>query len=185
MGTNEGPLGIYRLDSVSVWDARVSVISVVFVHLFSGFRRPGDLHWHIEHHDWAHGIECFCLSIDLCLQKEEGDLLDPKRIQWWKERIHARQVMGIGGAPVRDLDSSTMVRGGSPPFERSSSSMGAPLAISQAPSSGSSRYRAFASRCRANDAVCWAWRMWIHRAPSNADMALPYAVSLHLEVAHD
>ena len=115
MGTNEGPLGIYRLDSVSVWDARVSVISVVFVHLFSGFRRPGDLHWHIEHHDWAHGIECFCLSIDLCLQKEEGDLLDPKRIQWWKERIHARQVMGIGGGPPCKTWTAARWLGGGPP----------------------------------------------------------------------
>ena len=42
MGSVKGPVGIYEFDSVFVWDARVSVISVVFVHLFSGFRRPGD-----------------------------------------------------------------------------------------------------------------------------------------------
>lgn len=101
MGKHDGPLGVYRLDSVSVWDARVSVVSVVFVHLFSGFCRCGDLHWHIEHHDWTHGIECFCLSIDLCIQREEGDLLDPKRVQWWKERIQARQVLGIGAPLAR------------------------------------------------------------------------------------
>ena len=37
MGKHDGLLGVYRLDSVSVWDARVSVVSVVFVTSFRGF----------------------------------------------------------------------------------------------------------------------------------------------------
>ena len=73
-GFNSGTAGILRRDSVSVWDARIHLRTVVFVHLFSGFRRQHDLQSCIEAHTWVHNIETFCLSVDLCLQGADGDL---------------------------------------------------------------------------------------------------------------
>ena len=109
-GFNSGTTGVLRRESVSVWDARVSISTVVFVHLFSGFRRQNDLQSCIEAHTWVHNIETFCLSVDLCLQGAEGDLLDPVRIRWWRERILSRQVIGVGGGPPCEPPSGGLKR---------------------------------------------------------------------------
>ena len=117
-GANSGTAGVLRRDSVSVWDARLHLRTVVFVHLFSGFRRQNDLQSCIEAHTWAHNIETFCISVDLCLQGADGDLLDPVRpvrIRWWRERILARQVIGVGGGPPCETWSVARWLGGGPP----------------------------------------------------------------------
>ena len=114
-GFNSGTAGVLRRESVSVWDARVQIRMVVFVHLFSGFRRQNDLQSCIEAHTWVHNIETFCLSVDLCLQGAEGDLLDPIRIRWWRERILSRQVIGVGGGPPCETWSVARWLGSGPP----------------------------------------------------------------------
>lgn len=80
-----------------------------------GHRRSNDLQHEIEHHRWIGTVECFCLSIDLCLQGPAGDLLARERIEWWKARILSGQVCGIGGAPLRNLVSGAVDGGGGPP----------------------------------------------------------------------
>lgn len=114
-GQIEGTAGVMKRESISVWDARVHLRTVVFVHLFSGFRRKHDLQSCIEAHTWVHNVETFCLSVDLCLQGAEGDLLDPVRIPWWKDRILARQVIGVGGGPPCETWSVARWLGGGPP----------------------------------------------------------------------
>lgn len=114
-GSNSGPAGVLRRESVSVWDARVHLRTVVFVHLFSGFRRQNDLQSCIEAHTWVHSTETFCLSVDLCLQGAEGDLLDPVRVRWWRERILSRQVIGVGGGPPCETWSVARWLGSGPP----------------------------------------------------------------------
>lgn len=96
-GPKMGQGGVFAYDSISVLDTRMNVVSVVFLHLFSGYRRQGDLHHHIESHEWTHGVETFCLNIDLCVQGDKGDLLSTKQIQMrrgqWPD--------GLEGAPLR------------------------------------------------------------------------------------
>ena len=67
-GSVAGEAGVFQEHSISVLDARIRIATVVFVHLYSGFRREGDLHHHIESHKWHAGVELFCISVDLCLQ---------------------------------------------------------------------------------------------------------------------
>lgn len=90
---------MFASQALSVWRARVATRARVFVHLFSGYRREHDLQRSIEYHCWIGKVDAFCLSVDLCFQGEAGDLLDQKRIQWWRERILTGQVCGVGGAP--------------------------------------------------------------------------------------
>lgn len=107
-GTLEGAAGVFREQSVSVLDARIRVSTVVFVHLYSGYRRDGDLHHHIENHAWNAGVELFCISVDLCLQGEQGDLLSPVKVEWWKDRIRSRSPWHRRGTSLRDMVSSTV-----------------------------------------------------------------------------
>ncbi|CAK9014783.1 unnamed protein product [Durusdinium trenchii] len=115
-GHQVGAGGAFAATSLSVWYARVAVRCKIFVHLFSGHRRATDLQHQIEHHKWVGTVQCFCLSIDLCLQGSAGDLLDRERIEWWRVRILAGQVCGVGGAPLRDLVSCALDGRGPPPL---------------------------------------------------------------------
>ena len=114
-GSVAGEAGVFQEHSISVLDARIRIATVVFVHLYSGFRREGDLHHHIESHKWHAGVELFCISVDLCLQGDKGDLLSPTKVAWWKDRIRAGQVLGIGGGPPCETWSAARWLGGGPP----------------------------------------------------------------------
>jgi hypothetical protein len=75
------------------------VRSLVFVHFFSGYRREQDLHQQLEHRSIAHGLEIFVISVDLCLQREQGNLVSPAAHAFWARHIRSGQVVGAGGGP--------------------------------------------------------------------------------------
>eukprot|EP00438_Fugacium_kawagutii_P008683 Skav210826 [mRNA] locus=scaffold1597:393139:398030:- [translate_table: standard] len=72
---------------------------LVFVHFFSGYRRHGDLHTILDQQSLESGVQLFTLSVDLCMQRESGDLARPAAYKWWRSRALAGQLMGCGGGP--------------------------------------------------------------------------------------
>lgn len=79
--------------------ARLNVRSLVFIHFFSGYRRPGDLHAHLDHRVLGPGLELHVISVDLCLQRTHGNLLAPGAHQFWQRQIGSGRVIGAGGGP--------------------------------------------------------------------------------------
>ena len=71
----------------------------LFVHFFSGFRRTGDLQHCIEAQQTLDGATIYCLSVDLCLAKQNSDLTDQATCQFWKDQIASGQIIGCGGGP--------------------------------------------------------------------------------------
>ena len=98
-GTQTGTTGCFATSGLARLHAMLHIRTLCFVHVYSGFRRPGDLQWQIEHH-WVQGsLQVFCLSIDYCLQKDKGDLAGAHSVQWWADRVLTGAVFGIGGGP--------------------------------------------------------------------------------------
>jgi len=98
-GLLQGDGKVFARDGPSVRSMASSITSRVFVHFFSGYRRPGDLQHQIERHEVFEHLHVFCISIDICLAKEFSDLTDPVNLRWWKDRILSGQLLGIGGGP--------------------------------------------------------------------------------------
>ena len=78
--------------------AQLHIRTLVFVHVFSGFRRQNDLHQILEQRVWGN-IHFFVLSIDMCMQKIEGNLACSKAFKFWMDQIASGQICGMGGAP--------------------------------------------------------------------------------------
>ena len=97
-GMNPGD-GRFSLHGLAKETARLHIRTQVFVHFFSGYRRRGDLHDLLEHHIFPQGHQLFVLSVDMCLQRERGDLASSSSLTWWMDRIKTGQVCGAGGAP--------------------------------------------------------------------------------------
>eukprot|EP00438_Fugacium_kawagutii_P009494 Skav200304 [mRNA] locus=scaffold4329:95264:100090:- [translate_table: standard] len=118
-----------RLDASGL--ARVHALlhirCLVFVHFFSGYRRHGDLHQILEQHHLPKGEQLFVLSVDLCMQRQSGDLARPEALTWWKARAAAGQLIGCGGGPPcetytaarwQDLDGPRPLRDAAHPWGR-------------------------------------------------------------------
>ena len=82
----------------------------VFVH-FCGYRRERDLQRQIENQFEADDCLIFCLSVDICLQKERSDLSDEKnlacggRIEWLLARFLELQ----GGAQLQQWSAARVL----------------------------------------------------------------------------
>ena len=98
-GLLQGDGQVFASQGPSVRSMASSITSRVFVHFFSGYRRPGDLQHQIERHEVIEHLHVFCVSINICLAKEFSDLTDPVNLRWWKDRILSGQLLGIGGGP--------------------------------------------------------------------------------------
>ena len=119
-GMNQGD-GRFSLYGLARETARLHIRTQVFVHFFSGYRRRGDLHDLIEHLTFPQGHQLFVLSVDMCLQRERGDLASSSSsVAWWIDRIKSGQVCGAGGGPHVN------------PFPLRDSCRGAPLQCGQA-----------------------------------------------------
>ena len=79
--------------------AKLHVKAYVFAHFYSGFRRHGDIHDLLDHRILPNGIQVFALSIDLCLERQRGDLLQKANQFWWLSRAKAGQLIAAGGGP--------------------------------------------------------------------------------------
>lgn len=99
--------------------ARLHIRTLVFVHFFSGFRRQGDLHDILQHHVFPQGHQLFVLSVDMCLQRERGDLATSVSLTWWLDKIKSGHVCGAGGGPPCETFSAARLLQGGPPPVRS------------------------------------------------------------------
>ena len=54
----------------------------------------------ILEHQVRGSIHLFVLSIDMCMQKLEGNLATSKAFQFWMHQIEIGQVCGMGGGPL-------------------------------------------------------------------------------------
>ena len=95
-GFNSGD-GRFSLYGLARETAILHIRTQVFLHFFSGFRRRGDLHDILEHHIFPHGQQLFLISVDMCLQRERGDLASSSSLSWWLKRIRSGQICGAGG----------------------------------------------------------------------------------------
>ena len=102
-GMNAGD-GRFSLHGLARETAILHIRCQVFVHFFSGYRRKGDLHDLLEQRVFPDGQQLFVLSVDMCLQRERGDLASSSSLSWWLERIKSGLICGAGGgAPLRVL----------------------------------------------------------------------------------
>lgn len=94
-----GDLNRFCPKSLISLDVHLLTEAVVFVHLFAGHRRHQDLQWQIENQLFVANRCVFCISVDLCLQGEIGNLIGKHPIAFWVDKIRRRRVIGVGGGP--------------------------------------------------------------------------------------
>ena len=76
------------------------------------------LHQLLEHQVWGN-LHFFVLSIDMCMQKIEGNLASSKAFQFWMHQITTGQVCGMGGGPpCETFTAARLLEGGHPPTFR-------------------------------------------------------------------
>ena len=79
--------------------ARLHVRALVVVRFFSGYRRTDDIHAILDHITLQNGTRVFALSLDLCMQRQTGNLATHQSLLWGKERIYGGQIVAAGGGP--------------------------------------------------------------------------------------
>ena len=99
--------------------AKLNIQTFVFVHFYSGYRRSGDIHDLLDHKILPNGVQVFALSVDLCLERQRGDLLDHANQRWWLDRAKSGQLVGAGGGPPCETFSAARHAPGGPPPLRS------------------------------------------------------------------
>ena len=118
-----GALAMYGLARET---ALLHVKALIIVHFFSGFRRMGDLHI-VDHQVTEAGAQVFTISVDLCMQRQKGDLATPQASRWWRDRIFSGQVVSAGGGPP--CETFTVARqyaGGPRPLRSAQDPLGIP-----------------------------------------------------------
>ena len=97
-GPNVGD-GVFANAGLAREAARLHIKWLVFVHYFSGYRRSQDLHQVIEDTPLEGGTHIMTISVDMCMQKKDGNLATSNATSCWLERIRAGQIIGAGGGP--------------------------------------------------------------------------------------
>ena len=97
-GPNAGG-GAFAQHGLAAETARLHIKWYVFVHFFSGYRRANDLHAVIESTLLEGGAQLLTISVDMCMQRKDGNLATDTATSWWLNRIRAGQVVGAGGGP--------------------------------------------------------------------------------------
>eukprot|EP00435_Cladocopium_sp_Y103_P056901 s1056_g19.t1 len=118
-GHCEGADGRYAYGGLARLHALLHIRTFCFVHFFSGYRRGHDIQWCIEKHVVQGAVQIFCLSIDYCLQREQGDLTGRGSHRWWAQRIESGAILGIGGGPPCETWSAARHQPDGPPPLRS------------------------------------------------------------------
>ena len=116
-GPNAGD-GRFARTNLAREHARLHITSLVFVHVFSGYRRCQDLHQLLEHKIWG-SLHFFVLSIDMCIQKLEGNLATSDAFSFWTRQIQSGQICGLGGGPPCETFSAARLMADGPPPLRS------------------------------------------------------------------
>ena len=74
-------------------------IQPIFLHFFSGRRREDDLQAAIEAQDWSHCWTPIVLSVDIVLDKDTGDIMNPAARCYWLRLIRDGHVAGLLAGP--------------------------------------------------------------------------------------
>eukprot|EP00435_Cladocopium_sp_Y103_P074980 s16_g52.t2 len=98
-GTVKGFAACFEMRGLARLAACLHIKTYCFVHFYSGYRRKGDLQYHIDNHIIQGSLQIFCLSVDFCIQREGGDLSTPSSREWWKQRVLSGSIAGVGGGP--------------------------------------------------------------------------------------
>jgi hypothetical protein len=119
--------GAFAMHGLARETALLHVRALVVVHFFSGFRRMGDIHHILDHRTMETGAQVFTISVDLCMQRLNGDLATPQASRWWRERVLSGQVVAAGGGPP--CETFTVARqydGGPRPLRDAKNPLGIP-----------------------------------------------------------
>ena len=117
-GAHKGALGIFANHGLTGLCAQISNKTRLFLHLFSGHRRLGDLHAHLEELQVGDG-PIHCISLDICLMKENMDLTCKDALHFWRGKISDGWICGLGGGPPCETFSAARLEPGGPPPLRS------------------------------------------------------------------
>ena len=118
-GAQLGRCGCFSVGGLARLHAMLHIRTLCFVHVYSGYRRPGDLQWHIEDHHVQGAMQVFCISVDYCLQADKGDLAGEHSTKWWAAQILKGAVFGLGGGPPCETWSAARLLPDGPPPLRS------------------------------------------------------------------
>ena len=97
-GPNPGG-GAYSRNSLAAETARLHIKWLVFVHFFSGFRRTDDLQAVLESTPLENCAQLLVISVDMCMQRKDGNLATDTATSWWLTRVRSGQIVGAGGPP--------------------------------------------------------------------------------------
>ena len=142
-GAEHGTDGAFSMGGLAKLFAQLHIKTLCFAHFFSGHRRVGDLQHQIESHFIQDHTQLFCLSVDFCLQGEEGNLVTAKSRSFWTQQIKSGAIIGCGGGPpCETFTAARLLQGGPPLFVPTMSRSGCPAITS---GSGARRFWARSS----------------------------------------
>ena len=73
---------------------------LIYLHIFSGMRREGDLQYHLEYVGAGKGATVIVISLDIAIDAEKCDLRNPEVLTEWRLHIRAGRIAGMGGEPL-------------------------------------------------------------------------------------
>eukprot|EP00438_Fugacium_kawagutii_P026052 Skav224814 [mRNA] locus=scaffold21:91531:97434:- [translate_table: standard] len=77
----------------------LSTARPIFVHLFSGRRREQDVQWYMENIDWDGLPTPLVVSLDVMIDKETGNCLNPANRLFWLRAMQDGYIAGILAGP--------------------------------------------------------------------------------------
>eukprot|EP00435_Cladocopium_sp_Y103_P071808 s49_g38.t1 len=124
-GPNAGH-GRFSLAGLAKEYALLHIKALVVVHFFSGYRREGDLHQILEQRVFGQ-LHVFLISVDMCMQRIQGNLATSKALQFWVKAVDSGQVVGAGGGPpCETFSAARLMEGGPPPLRSAEWPLGFP-----------------------------------------------------------
>jgi len=105
----------------------ISKPTIIFLHLFSGHRRAGDLQMQLEWCSTGLDAQIIVLSLDLAIDPINGNLARVDTIALWRSRIREGVVRGLlGGPPCETWSVARWSKGGPRPLRRLDDCWGIP-----------------------------------------------------------
>ena len=106
-------------DSAWKWDSteyvpRFRVQELVFLHLFSGARRDGDLEFHLHQLQLPAGYTLVVLSVDIIFDSVRGNLSDPAIQRQWIDFLRRGLIVGFLAGPPCETWTMARLLGGLP-----------------------------------------------------------------------
>ena len=113
-GPLHGTLGCASQEGLAFLQAQVQTKAYFFIHFFSGYRRVGDLQHHIEYSFAEQDFQVYCVSVDICLCREQFDLTSHSAFQFWLSKAKDGYLIGAGGGPPCETVSAARFLSGGP-----------------------------------------------------------------------